>query len=176
MRKIKKSEGTGSGADDVYVPKRKFFQECAFLQDVICSNRPTFSNLESGTVDDDESSETTESERSILSEEPLYPKRAKKTELPWMETAATALNKLAKGTLSSPKQEEDEWDVFGGDVANSIRSLGNVHWQRRVKFAVQSAIFQGTEQARPMTTSASDLHYGFNNPHDNSDALSYHRL
>ena len=120
MRKIKKSEGTGSGADDVYVPKWKFYQECAFLQDVINSNRPTFSNLESVTVDDDESSETTESERSILSEEPLYPKKAKKAELPWMETAATALSELAKGTLSSPKQEEDEWDVFGRDVANSM--------------------------------------------------------
>ena len=83
-----------------------------------------------------------------------------------METAATALSELAKGTLSRPKQEEDEWDVFGRDVANSIRSLGNVHWQQRVKFAVQSAIFQGTEQARHMTTSASDLHSGFNNPHD----------
>ena len=45
-----------------------------------------------------------------------------------------------------------------------------------MKLAVQSAIFQGTEQARRMTTSASDLHHGFNNPHDNSDALSYHRL
>ena len=113
VRKIKKSEGTGSGADDVYVPKWKFFQECAFLQDVINSNRPTFSNLGSVTVDDDESSETTESERSIFSEEPLHPKRAKKTELPWMETAATARSELAKGTLSSPKQEEDEWDIFG---------------------------------------------------------------
>ena len=82
MRKMKKSEGTESGADDVYVPRWKFLQELTFLQDVINSNRPTCSNLESVTLDDDESSETTERERSILSEEPLCPKRAKKTELP----------------------------------------------------------------------------------------------
>ena len=46
----------------------------------------------------------------------------------------------------------------------------------REKFPIQSAIFQGTEQTRHMTASAYGLHYGFNNPHDNSDAWSYHRL
>ena len=68
------------------------------------------------------------------------------------------------------------WDVFGRDIANSTRSFGSVHWQRREKFPIQSAIFQGTEQTRHMTASAYGLHYGFNNPHDNSDAWSYHRL
>ena len=79
-------------------PKEKFCQECAFLQDLIC-NCPSFSNLESVTVDDNESSETTESEHSISSEEPLYLKKAKKTELSCMETA---LIELAKENLPSP--------------------------------------------------------------------------
>ena len=41
---------------------------------------------------------TKESERTILSEEPLHPKKAKNTELPWRETAATALSEVAEGT------------------------------------------------------------------------------
>lgn len=60
-----------------------------------------------------------------------------------METAASALSELAKGAASSGM--EDEWEIFGKDVANSIRALDNKDLQRWVKFAVQSAIFQATD-------------------------------
>ena len=63
-----------------------------------------------------------------------------------MESAATALNKIAKGVSSD---DEDEWTTFGKDVANSLRGLPDKDLQRRVKFAVQSAIFQASEPRRP---------------------------
>ena len=37
LRKVKKSQGTGSGSSDVYVSKWKFFDECSFLDEVISS-------------------------------------------------------------------------------------------------------------------------------------------
>ena len=46
MHKIKKSEGTGSGVKDVYVSKRKFFEECSFLDEVIRTKRDTMTNVE----------------------------------------------------------------------------------------------------------------------------------
>ena len=63
-----------------------------------------------------------------------------------MESAATALNRIAKGVSSD---DEDEWTTFGKDVANSLRGLPDKDMQRRVKFAVQSAIFQTSEPRRP---------------------------
>ena len=39
--------------------------------------------------------------------------------------------------------------VFGKDVANPLRSLSNKDLQRRLKFAIQSVIFQATEPPRP---------------------------
>lgn len=61
-----------------------------------------------------------------------------------LESAASALNEIAKSSST-----EDHWDVFGKDVANSLRSLPNKDLQRQVKFAIQSAIFQTTEPPRP---------------------------
>ena len=71
-----------------------------------------------------------------------FPKRKKNKTIPWTEKAASALSVMAKE--STEHSEEDEWEVFGKDVANSLRSLENVEVQRRVKFAIQTAIFQGT--------------------------------
>ena len=62
-----------------------------------------------------------------------------------METAATALNELAKGA-KVPEKVDDEWDIFGRDVANSIRGINNNDLRRRLKYNIQSAIFQTTEQ------------------------------
>ena len=151
MRKVKKSKGTGTGAKEVYVSQWKFFHECEFLEEVIISNRPSFSNSEdfsenqlsehsnenSNSID-----EETGSEVDSLSSEQGHPKRKKK--MSWMETAASALTELAKDTDN--KVKEDEWDVFGRDVANSIRSLENKDLQRRVKFSIQTALFQGSEE------------------------------
>ena len=183
IRKIKKSQGTGSGAADVYVPKWRYFEECSFLENVICSNRPCLSNMSaSSSNDNDDDSmnlETAEDEFSLPSPDndspSAHPKKRKK--VPWMETAATALSELAKEakesketTSSNLAKEEDEWDVFGRDVANSIRALGNSDWQRRVKFAVQTAIFQTTEQQR------APPHYAAYNVQENNGGLNYHNL
>lgn len=57
FEKIKKSEHTGSGSADVYVPKWKFFNECMFLEDIVASNRPQCTNLRVGLLmgnEDDE--------------------------------------------------------------------------------------------------------------------------
>ena len=45
VRKVKKSEGTGKGVSEIYVPTWKFYEECKFLEDVIISRRPTVSNF-----------------------------------------------------------------------------------------------------------------------------------
>lgn len=51
VRKIKKSEGTGKGLKDIYVPKWRHFKDCSFLEDVIASNQPTLSNAVPFTVE-----------------------------------------------------------------------------------------------------------------------------
>ena len=51
-----------------------------------------------------------------------------------METATNARNDLAKGATT---EQVDEWEIFGKDVASSIRSLDNVHIQGKAKFADQ---------------------------------------
>ena len=75
-----------------------------------------------------------------------HPKRRKKSseDNHWMETAANALTHLS----NQEDDELDELDIFGKDVANSLRALNNPDWQRRAKSAVQTAIFQVTEKAR----------------------------
>ena len=86
MRKIKKSEGTGSGSRDIKVPKWNFFSECPFLEDVIISNRPIVPN----TTESD--SPTPEDE---IETDTNTPKK-KQRKASWMETAATALTEMAK--------------------------------------------------------------------------------
>ena len=64
VRKIKKSEGTGSGVKDVYVSKWKFFEECSFFDEVICANN-TMTNVKEFQgyhVDDDNLDTATETE------------------------------------------------------------------------------------------------------------------
>jgi hypothetical protein len=58
-----------------------------------------------------------------------------------LQSAITALNQLGKSAESATV---DQWDIFGKDVASSIQALGNKDSQRKVKFAVQSAIFQAS--------------------------------
>lgn len=76
----------------------------------------------------------------------MHPKKRKRSseENEWMKTAASALTKLSQDN----DDQQDEWDVFGVDVANSLRAINSPEWQRRAKFAVQSAIFQAAEKAR----------------------------
>ena len=50
---MKKSEGTGSGLKDIYVPKWRHFEECSFLEDVIVSNQATLSNTETPRTTED---------------------------------------------------------------------------------------------------------------------------
>ena len=97
-------------------PRRNFFKNVPFCK-ILFAIAPVSQIWSQLLWMIDESSETTESDHSILSEEPLYLKKAKKTELSYVETA---LCELAKKKLSSPKQEEDEWDVFKRNVTNSI--------------------------------------------------------
>ena len=85
-----------------------------------------------------------------------HPKRKRKNSEGnrWMETAANALTQLT----NQEDDEQDEWDIFGKDVANSLRGLKNPDWQRRAKFAVQTAIFQATEKARhPVSVSQAPI-------------------
>ncbi|XP_068690993.1 uncharacterized protein [Montipora foliosa] len=87
-----------------------------------------------------------ESNVSVKSASTTYTTERKRSDdNPLLESATSALNQLAKNAASAP---EDEWDIFGKDVASSIRHLGDKDLQRRVKFAVQSAIFQATEPPR----------------------------
>lgn len=148
-RKINKSQGTGTGAKDVYVSKWKFYEECSFLDEVICTKHETMTNVEEEVhVVDDELDTSTETE-SVASSKTLNAtsrKRKKSGDSPFSETAAIALRDLAQA--SSTEEVEDEWDIFGKDVANSLRNLKERELQRRVKFAVQSAIFHATEPPR----------------------------
>ncbi|XP_068678679.1 uncharacterized protein [Montipora foliosa] len=158
MRKIKKSMGTGTGAKDVYVSQWKFFDECKFLEEVIISNRPSFCNSEEGEhLSGEQTSfeDETGSEVDSIVSEPEHPKKKKRTS--WMETAATALTELA----TDADNKEDEWDVFGRDVANSLRSLQNKDLQRRVKFSIQSTLFQASESVdfrQPVQPQADYIH------------------
>lgn len=156
VRKIKKSEGTGSGLNDVYIPKWRHFDECSFLENVIASNQVTLSNVVSSQVSQTFQDPSNHGFDELLDEETVanmdnnenqqQPKR-KKSNTQWMETAALGLNELAKGAKAPPVQN-DQWDVFGQDVANSLREIKDPELQRRVKFAIQAAIFQTTEQAK----------------------------
>ena len=77
-----------------------------------------------------------------------------------METAATPLTELAKDA----DNKEDEWDVFGRDVANSLRSLQNKNLQRRVKFSIQSTLFQASESVdfrQPVQPQADYIHNNY---------------
>jgi hypothetical protein len=178
LRKKKKSESTGSGSNDIYVSNWKFFEECSFLEEVISSNRPTCTNVAAKTevpdAEDDhlihigEEVETkSESSISVTSDTgDSHPKRRKRssgsTDSPFLESAATALNRIATGSSS----DDDEWDVFGRDVANSLRGLSDKDQQRKVKFAIQSAIFQSTEPVNrptyPISTyNLQDQHFSY---------------
>ena len=116
----------------------------------------------------------------LIEKQVEQPPKRKRGSSQWMETAASALSDHAKGAKSSPKKN-NEWEVFGRDVANSIRAINSVGLQRRVKFAIQSAIFQTTEQARPSvpqvpqpSTHASNPYICFNTFQENDP--TYHTI
>ena len=54
----------------------------------------------------------------------------------WMENAATALANLA----STAQEVEEEWDIFGKDVAMTIRNM-DVAQRKKAKFSVQQALY-----------------------------------
>ena len=105
VRKIKKSRGTRTGTNDVYVPKWKFFEPCKFLEDVILSKRATVSNVSfpsclndlGGNDDDDDSSKENNPQQinKRVSPDVQMHHSTKKRTVSWMETAANALNDLA---------------------------------------------------------------------------------
>ena len=77
-----------------------------------------------------------------------------------METAAIALTALTKDA----DNKENEWDVFGRDLANSLRSLQNKDLQRRVKFSIQSTLFQASESVdfrQPVQPQAGYIHNNY---------------
>ena len=164
MRKVKKSQGTGSGSAEVYEPRWRFFKECMFLEEVIISSRPSMTNMPvqlNVAVSDDASVDTLfgtgeelsppSFDSSTTEERTEYPKRKRK--VPWMEKAAAALSDIAKNVSECPTTavSDDEWDVFGRDVANTLRGIESKDCQRRVKFAIQTATFQTIEQQQSMT-------------------------
>lgn len=88
--------------------------------------------------------EDTESESSVNSSSATT-KRKQPSDSHFLHSATSALNQVAKNAASAP---DDEWEIFGKDVANAIRGVADKDLQRRVKFAIQSAIFQATEPPR----------------------------
>ena len=146
VRKI--SENTGCGSSEISTQKWKFYSECSFLEEVVAVNRPTYSNFAPSNPNntDKDMLENPDKDLEMISS---HPKRRKSSsDNTWMETAPKALSHLA-----TESTQEDEWDVFGKDIANSIRGLGRPEWQRRAKFAIHSLIFKISEQAHQSYTS-----------------------
>ena len=135
---MKQSRGTGKGAGEIYTPKWRCYDKCSFLKEIVSNNKPSFSN-----INDVESSGTPTGSTfpgpmtPTPTEEAMKKKQQSQS---WMDTATSPLSELAKGAAV----QEDGWDVFGRDVANSIRAIDSKKSQRRVKFAVQTAIFQAS--------------------------------
>lgn len=109
MRKIKKSQGTGSGASDIHVSKWKFFDECSFLDEVIYSNRQVFANLRDEDSSPRPGNEEEEGENydtagtehecnaSVKTVRTMYTKKRKRSDdNPLRESARSALNCLPK--------------------------------------------------------------------------------
>ncbi|ESO85503.1 hypothetical protein LOTGIDRAFT_154991 [Lottia gigantea] len=150
------SQGTGSGAADIYTPKWKFFNSCSFLEGVVAvESGATVSNLtplQNNEDDNDgEGENSRDLDRTPTPETPKLPhiqsKRRKRESTPvstthtWMDTASHALKTLA----DSAKETTDEWDDFAKDVANTLRGIPNKSTQRRTKFAIQKVLFDAGE-------------------------------
>ena len=98
----------------------------------------------------------------------VQPSKKKKLTATWMETAANALSNLANSST-----KEDEWDIFGKDVANSIRSLRSVNLQRKAKFAVQQVLFKVSDSATAFPAGQSIQYSQVNG---DADAFNYQPL
>ena len=173
VRKVKKSQGTGKGVSEIYVPTWKFYEQCKFLEDVIVSRRPTVSNVfspcDSSNTNFDDADIANENEPAqvhVPNSADVQPPKKKKLTATWMETAANALSNLANSSTI-----EDEWDIFGKDVANSIRSLRSVHLQRKAKFAIQQVLFKVSDSATALPAGQS-IQYS----QVNADAFNYQPL
>ena len=94
----------------------------------------------------------------------------KKRTVSWLETAANALNDLAKGATT---ESVDEWGIFGKDVESSIRSLDNVHYSARPNLLSKQALFQVSEPTPPFATQP--VQYGQMNG-QGSEMLNYKTL
>ena len=89
-----------------------------------------------------------------MSEEKIeHPKRKRK--VPWMEKAAAALSDIARNVNECPTtavRDDNEWNVFGRDVANTLRGIEKAKVAREESnFAIETAIFQTIEQQQSMT-------------------------
>ena len=94
-----------------------------------------------------------------------------------METAAPALSDLAKEAKESTGyNNEDEWDILGKDVANTLRPIVDEDCQRRVKFAIQTDVFKSMEQQRVVAQSQVTSYDYFSNRLGNRSNLSHHDL
>ena len=113
VRKVKKSQGTGKGVGEIYVPTWKFYEQCKFLENVIMPRRPTVSNVcspcdSSNTNFDNDANIANENEPAqvhVPNSADVQPPKKKKLTATWMETAANALSNLANSSTT-----EDEWD------------------------------------------------------------------
>ena len=128
IRKVKESRGTGSGADEVYVPKWKFFNQCLFMEGVLVTELMTVSNVtrsaspansEASQVTTEDADNEVDTPPALRSPEGQVKNCKRKRGPQWMENAATALANLA----STAQEVEEEWDIFGKDVAMTIRNM-----------------------------------------------------
>ena len=176
VRKVKKSQGTGKRVSEIYVPTWKFCEQCKFLEDVIMLRRPTVPNVcspcdSSNTYFDNDADIANENEPAqvrVPNSADVQPPKKKKLTATWMETAANTLSNLENSSTT-----EDEWDIFGKDVANSIRSLRSVHLERKAKFAVQQVLFKVSDSATALPAGQS-IQYSQVNA--DADAFNYQPL
>lgn len=150
LRKVKKSQGTGSGVADIYIPKWKYFDSCKFLECVVAvESTDTVTNVSNSKEEEDNEEQFQDQDSSSGRETPKSqkPQKRRRESTPvsnsWMDTASDALKTLAK----SSSETTDEWDDFGKDVANTLRGISNKSTQRRAKFAIQKALFDATENS-----------------------------
>ena len=147
LRKVKKSETTGSGAGDIYVPKWIYFEQCKFLERVVLNEYQGVTNVPNAVEPEDHVSPDEDDNDAdgppAEDKTPKRPKNKRQKTATWMESASEALKELAHNTQMA--EESNEWTDFGKDVANTIRNLETKSLRRRAKFAVQQALFNISE-------------------------------
>ncbi|XP_050314953.1 uncharacterized protein LOC126749318 [Anthonomus grandis grandis] len=144
VAKIKKSQSSGAGADEIYKPKMKWFSVMHMFLQTMDKRRVTCSNLASETYNgsntlqvEDEVEEATHEEVPLAAEvikanvsgainEPT-PKRHKAAKSKIKEVAGCIkdLNSLTTSIrdLQSTESSENEFDIFGKSVAAQLNKL-----------------------------------------------------